>query len=133
MSRLLSRLAAAASVAALLFVAPRVSLAQSGEVFGPDELSTPPRLVSAAATARLVARTYPEQLRRSGKGGTVRLSFIIGANGKAEPGSIEVVDTPAPELGTAAKSVAENIEFTPGKKGGQPVRARVELPITYQP
>ena len=132
MSRLVARLAAAAAVAAVVAL-PRLASAQSGEVYGPDELSSAPKLVSPAATARLVARTYPENLRRSGTGGTVRLSFVIGANGKAEPSSIEVVDAPVPALANAAKSVAENIEFTPGKKGGQPVRSRVELPITYQP
>ena len=132
MSRLVARLAAAAAVAAVVAL-PRLAAAQSAEVFGPEELSAVPKLVSPAAAARLIARTYPENLRRSGTGGTVRLSFVIGTNGKAEPGSIEVVDASTPALATAAKSVAENIEFVPGKKGGQSVRSRVELPITYQP
>jgi len=132
MPRLVVRLGGPAALTVALLVAPRLVAAQEG-VYGPSELTTPPRLVSASATARLVARTYPEPLRRTGTGGTVRLTFVIGENGKAEPGSIEVVDAPVAELGRAAKAVAENIEFTPGKRDGQAVRSRVELPIVYKP
>jgi protein TonB len=125
-------LALALAVAAASLAAPRMVLAQ-GEVLGAEELSTPPKLVSPAATARLVARSFPEELRRANAGGTVQLQFVIGANGKVEPGSIEVVSTPAPALGQAAKTVAEKMEFVPGKKDGSAVRARVTLPITYKP
>ena len=121
-------LAAAAATAAT----PRIAAAQ-GEVFGPDQLSTAPKLVSPAAAARLVARSFPEALRKSGTGGTVNLQFVISPSGKVEPGSVEVVDAPAPALAAAAKAVAEKMEFVPGKKDGAAVRARVQLPIIYKP
>ena len=126
------RLAFAATVVAAALAAPRLVVAQ-GPVLGAEELTTPPKLVSPAAAARLVARSYPQELRRTGTGGTVQLEFIIGANGKVEPGSVQVVDSPAPALGAAAKAVAEKMEFVPGKKDGAPVRARVQLPIAYKP
>lgn len=121
-----------AAVVAAVLAAPRHVLAQ-GEVFGPTDISTPPKLVSAAAAARLIARSFPEDLRRAGTGGTVQLQFIIDRNGKVEPGSVEVLATPAPALAAAAKAVAEKMEFVPGKKDGASVRARVQLPITYRP
>ena len=115
-----------------LDAAPRLAAAQA-EVYGGEDLTSPPKLVSPAATARLVARSYPEDLRRSNSGGTVQLQFVIGADGKVEPTSIEVIATPAPSLGDAAKTVAEKMQFVPGKKGGSAVRARVQLPIVYKP
>lgn len=121
---------AVAAVAAS-FVAPRLVLAQ--DVFNADQISSPPKLVSPAATARLVARSFPEDLRKSNTGGTVQLQFVIGANGKVEPNTIEVVEASLPALGAAAKSVAEKMEFVPGKKDGNAVRTRVMLPITYKP
>jgi protein TonB len=124
--------AAAAVALALTAVAPSLARAQ-GEVYGADDLTAAPKLVSTAATARLVARSYPEDMRRSGTGGTVQLQFVIGANGKVEPSSVEVVAAPAPSLGAAAKAVAEKMEFVPGKKDGSAVRSRVQLPITYRP
>ena len=36
-------------------------------------------------------------------------------------------------LGDAAKQVAEKMEFSPGKVNNAPVRARVVLPLVYQP
>lgn len=116
----------------LCLSAPRLARAQ-GEVYGGDELSAAPKLVSAATTARLVARSYPEDLRRSSTGGAVQLIFVIDKDGHVEPSSIEVVSAPVPALGSAAKSVVEKMEFVPGKKDGTAVRARVQLPILYKP
>ena len=112
--------------------APRLASAQ-GEVYGPDQLTAAPKLVSPAAAARLIARSFPEELRKSGTGGTVQLQFVIAPSGKVEPGSVEIVEAPAPALAAAAKAVAEKMEFVPGKKDGAPVRARVQLPIVYKP
>ncbi len=121
----------AAAVVALAAL-PRLAAAQS-EVYGGEDLSNPPKLVSAAAAARLVARSYPEPLRRTGTGGTVQLQFVIGKDGKVEPSSIEILSASAPALAEAAKSVAEKMAFVPGKKDGAAVRARVQLPLVYKP
>ena len=126
------RLSTAAAVAFALCAAPRLAAAQDA-VFGGEDLTSPPKLVSAAAAARLVARSFPEEMRRSGTGGTVQLQFVIGKDGKVEPSSIEVVQAPAAALGDAAKTVAEKMQFVPGKKDGTAVRSRVQLPIVYKP
>ena len=125
------RLASVAAAIVATLVAPRLVLAQ--DVFGAEQISSPPKLVSPAATARAVARSFPEDLRRTNTGGTVQLQFVIGANGKVEPNSIEVLESPVPALAAAAKTVAEKMEFVPRKKDGAAVRTRVQLPITYKP
>jgi protein TonB len=127
-----ARLGAAAFALALAGLVPSVARAQ-GEIYGADDLSSAPKLVSPAAAARLLARSFPDDLRRSGTGGTVQLQFVINTNGKVDPGSIEVISAPAPALGTAARTVAERMEFVPGKKDGSAVRARVQLPLVYRP
>lgn len=135
MSNRLPRPASPLGAALALGVAVLVpgALRAQGEVYGADALQSSPKLVSTAAIARLVARALPEELRRAGTGGTVQLQFVVGANGKVEPNSVEVVDATVPALGSAAKAVAERMEFVPGKKDGGAVRARVQLPITFRP
>ena len=86
-----------------------------------------------AATARLIARAYPEDLRKSNTGGSVQLEFVIGKDGKVETSSISVVEATQPALGNAAKAVVEKMEFVPGKKDGQSVRTRVQLPLVFKP
>lgn len=132
LARPASQLGAAAIALALAGLVPSVVRAQS-DVYGSEDLSTAPKLASPAAAARLLARSFPEAMRRSGTGGTVQLQFVIGPNGKVEPSSIEVISAPAPALGVAARSVAEKMEFVPAKKDGSVVRARVQLPLVYKP
>ncbi len=123
--------AALGLVAALAI--PTFAHAQAADVYGGEDLSSPPKLVSPAATARLIARSMPEDLRRANVSGTVQIMFTINKDGHVEPSSIEVVSASTPSLAGAAKSVVEKMEFVPGKKDGSAVRARVQLPITYKP
>lgn len=131
-SRRSSRLGLAALALALGTAAPRLAHAQ-GEVYGSEDLTSAPRLASPAAAARLIVRSFPDELRRQSVGGTVQLQFVIAPNGRVEPGSVEVVTAPQQALGAAAKAVAEKLEFVPGKKDGSTVRARVVMPIVYKP
>ncbi|MCU0625130.1 MAG: energy transducer TonB [Gemmatimonadaceae bacterium] len=123
-------LIATAAAAVVTVAAPSVVRAQ--DIFDAAALSTPPKLASPPMAARLVARTYPEDLRRAGTSGTVYLKFVVGTDGKAEPGTIEA-DAPLAGFETAAKQVIQGIEFTPGKKGSQTVRARMEMALVYKP
>jgi protein TonB len=124
--------AAALGLAAALAAGPRAARAQ-GEVYGAEDLTTVPRLVSPASAARLVAGSLPEHARRSGVGGTVQLVFVIAPSGRVEPNSVQVVSAPTPGLGAAARRVAERMTFVPGLRGDTAVRARVQLPIVYRP
>ncbi len=131
-SRPSAQVGLAALALSLSALTPRLAQAQ-GEAYGPEDLTSAPRLVSPAAAARLIVRSFPDELRRQSVGGTVQLQFVIAPNGKVEANSVEVVTAANPALGAAAKSVAEKLEFVPGKKDGGAVRARVLMPITYKP
>lgn len=123
----------AALALAAAFALPGLAHAQQADVFGAEDLTSQPKLVSAAATARLMARSMPDDLRRANVGGTVQIMLTIGKNGHVEPSSIEVVSAPVAGLAGAAKSVVEKMEFVPGKKDGAAVRTRVQLPMVYKP
>src|SRR5438477_8772499 len=125
---LITQIVGLTAVALFLVVTPRVARAQSEAIYSGADLDSPPKLVNGAATARLIERAYPDALRRAGISGTVQIQFVIGANGKVEASSVEVVAASLPQLGDAAKSVVEKIEFRPGTAKGQAVRARVVLP-----
>jgi protein TonB len=118
----------------LILAAPALATAQAeGEVYGADEVTTPPKLVSMTRTAALVKGSYPAALRSAGVTGTVQLVLVIGADGKVEPGSVQVLAASVATLGEAAKKVAPQIEFTPARMQDRAVRTRVILPIVYKP
>ena len=126
-------LALVPAILLLSALAPRLALAQqSDSVYTASDVSTLPRLVSMMATERLIRRSYPDPLKRAGISGNVQLEFVIDSQGKVDPSSIQVVMASVPALGEAAKAVARDLEFSPGKVNGTPVRTRVLLPLVYK-
>mgnify|MGYP003581077508 CR=1 FL=1 len=119
--------AALAAAAGLLLGAP--GLAAQPKVYEGADLTTQPKVRSASAAAAAVEGSLPPALRSIG--GKVQLEFVVDAEGKVEPGSIQVVVSSASALGEAAKRAVQRISFTPGRVDGQPVRARVKFPIVY--
>jgi protein TonB len=132
----LARLLATAGLFAILMVLGGASqaAAQSADgIYTPGELTSLPKVSSPAKLKSLIEQSYPSELRGKGVGGRVQVQFVVGADGKVEPGSIKVVAATAPSLVEAATAVAAKIEFTPGMKDGKPVRTQVLLPIVYAP
>jgi protein TonB len=131
--RLVPSVPALLALLAVAVATPATLRAQGGEsVYAGEDVDTPPRLSNPARTARLVAESYPAELKRSGVAGQAQVQFVVDASGKVEPGSVEVVIATAPAFAVAAKSVASRIEFMPGMAKGQAVRTRVLLPIQYK-
>ena len=120
-----------AALTAAVGAVPSVAAAQD-KIYAAEELTTKPKLASSARTAQLVQKSYPAKLRDAGVDGTVQVQFIIGADGKVESSSVEVLSASVPALAEAAKEVAAKIEFSPGKVNDAPVRTRVLLPIVYK-
>lgn len=63
--------------------------------------------------------------------GSVRLSFVIGRDGWAEPGSVEVLESSNPTLYRAAATLARRCRYAPGRVGGDPVRVLVTQRFTF--
>lgn len=121
-----------AALAALFAVAlPRLAAAQD-KVYTPDELTTPPKLAAPSEVARIVANAYPPALKRAGVGGSVELQFVVDADGKVDPATVEVIVASPTTLGPAAKTAVEKFRFKPGQANGQPVRTKVALPLVFR-
>jgi protein TonB len=97
----------------------------------------PPAAPAAAATIdsapRLLnspAPRYPREAQRRGVTGTVMLRVHVGSDGSAE--AIDVVQgSGSRDLDRAAVEAVHRWRFAPAMRGGQPVAAAVQVPITF--
>jgi protein TonB len=71
------------------------------------------------------ALRYPPALEHLAVPGTVVLEFVVGVDGRVEPGSVKVVEATDPRFVSAAATVARGSVFRPGELGGRKVRQLV--------
>lgn len=83
-----------------------------------------PRLLSSPAPR------YPRNAQRRGIAGTVMLRVHVGADG--EPRDIDLIEgSGSHDLDRAATEAVRRWRFAPAMRGGQPVEAAVQVPITF--
>lgn len=75
---------------------------------------------------------YPESLRSVNVEGVVQMRFIVSADGRVEPGSIEVVSSPHKLFSDAVRTALLNTRYRPAEAGGRPVRQLVEQSFTFR-
>lgn len=127
------RTAAIVLCAVALVARPSAMKAQDADVvYASTDLEVPPKIAAPAIASKLLQDSYPDALRRAGVGGIVQVQFVVGSTGRVEESSVYVVETPVQALGEAAKRVVSRMTFKPGLHNGQPVRARVLLPLVYK-
>ncbi len=74
---------------------------------------------------------YPPEMARRGIQGRVLLSFIVEKDGSIM--NIEVLESPAKELSEEAIRVISLMpKWKPGKIGGNPVRFKYTLPVSFK-
>ncbi|MCC5023066.1 MAG: energy transducer TonB [Candidatus Synoicihabitans palmerolidicus] len=73
--------------------------------------------------------SYPDTMRREGKGGRVEVSFIVGRDGRVTSASASNSDRP--EFVRAAVEAVRRWRFEPGKRHGQAVSFRMTVPIYF--
>jgi TonB family protein len=112
--------------------APARPAADANRVYGGGEVDQAPSLSNGSAFRSAVNRTYPATLRNSGQWGNALVSFTVGADGRVERSSISVEQASHPAFRAAAASAISTARFTPARVSGQPVRAHVSMPITWQ-
>src|SRR5687768_464010 len=78
------------------------------------------------------APQYPESERSSGATGRVVVQFVVGANGRVEPGSIKVLESSSPAFAAAVREVLPRHRFAPAKIGGKAVRQIVQQPFVFR-
>jgi protein TonB len=75
---------------------------------------------------------YPQSMRESGMTGRVVVQFVVGANGRVEPGSIKVLESTNSAFAAAVREVLPRHRFSPAKIGGTAVRQIVQQPFVFR-
>ncbi|CAN5721663.1 hypothetical protein BH23GEM1_BH23GEM1_06260 [soil metagenome] len=75
---------------------------------------------------------YPSSMRESGMTGRVVVQFVVGANGRVEPGSIKVLESTNSAFAAAVREVLPRHRFSPAKIGGTAVRQIVQQPFVFR-
>jgi protein TonB len=75
---------------------------------------------------------YPEHLRASNVSGEVLMRFVVGADGRVESGSFEVISSPERAFSDAVRAAIMSTRFRPAEVGGRPVRQLVEQSFIFK-
>lgn len=76
--------------------------------------------------------TYPELLKQAGIQGRVLVQAIVDTLGRAEPGSIKVLQSPNPGFDQSAKNYVQKALFRPARVHGRAVRVLIQIPIEFR-
>ena len=85
-----------------------------------------PRILGAP-----VEPVFPVSLRQRGVGGRVAVQFVVDTLGRAEMGSLRVVEESDPLFAQSVRAVLPRYRFSPGEVGGRKVRTLVQLPFEF--
>lgn len=102
----------------------------SGRVYELTEVETLPRPVNVADLRAALDAGFPPQRLAEGAGGTVNVSFVIGADGAVR--QARVVSSTDAAFDAPSLSALAVLRFSPATEGGTPVATRMELPIEWQ-
>jgi len=75
---------------------------------------------------------YPDLLREAGIQGRVLVQAIIDTTGRAEPQSIDVIQSPNPGFDQSARDYMLGAVFRPARVHGRAVRVLLNLPIDFK-
>lgn len=92
---------------------------------------TAPELLNHDDVVRAMDAAYPPRLKRSGIGGIVRVSLLIGGTGEVIESRVATSSGREP-LDAAALKVARQMTFTPPRQFGEPTRMWVDIPLIFQ-
>jgi protein TonB len=90
-----------------------------------DQVDDPAEVIGGPPPA------YPDVLRSVGVEGVVRLQFVVGIDGRAEPRTIRVVSSSHPAFEANAIEGIAKIVFRPARVRGTPVRQLVTQNVRF--
>ncbi|MBI2614843.1 MAG: energy transducer TonB [Gemmatimonadetes bacterium] len=74
---------------------------------------------------------YPKMLLEAGVEGQVLTSFIVGTDGRAELGSIQILQASHGAFEAPVRNAIGGAVFRPGRLNGEAVRVQVQMPIRF--
>lgn len=123
-----------AALSLLLAVSPAAAQdappPDSGRVYELAEVETPPRPVNVVDLRAALDAGFPPERLANGAGGTVNVSFVVGADGAVR--QARVVSSTDAAFDAPSVSALAVLRFSPATVGGTPVATRLELPIEWQ-
>ncbi|MET0395986.1 MAG: M56 family metallopeptidase [Longimicrobiaceae bacterium] len=88
-----------------------------------------PRLANGAQVQRLLASSYPPELRAARVTGMAQVAMVVTATGAvAEARAVEATH---PAFADAAVAVMSQARFEPAKRGGRAVAVRLRVPVAF--
>src|SRR5438309_4201473 len=97
-----------------------------------DEVSTESMLDERPVFVSGPPLQYPTLLRQAGIQGRVMVRAIIDTTGRAEPASVQVVESPHPGFNQAARNAVLQARFSHGRFRGRSVRVLIEFPVEFR-
>lgn len=104
---------------------------QGAPLIDAEILAEPPRMVNRGEIATVLGRLYPYRFRVRGLQGEVVMMFIIGTDGRAELGSVQVLSATDPGFVEPTLEGLRRMRFSPAELDGVRVRVRATLPVTW--
>lgn len=74
---------------------------------------------------------YPGSLKDSGVEGSVTLQFVVNENGRADMGTVKVLDSSNPAFTAAVKEALPRMKFSAAQIGGKKVAQLVQMPFQF--
>lgn len=103
----------------------KVDRRSAGGVFLANQVDHPPVLLSTERAVR------PAGVAATGSEVQVLMEAVIDTTGRAEPGSVRVVSTPAPQFAAPARTYVLSARFSPGRIGNQKVRVLMTVAVPF--
>ncbi|MBV9109621.1 MAG: energy transducer TonB [Gemmatimonadetes bacterium] len=103
----------------------------TNEVYDIDVVEQRPQLQNMAELQRALQDRYPAQLYNSRISGRVTATFVVGTDGRVDPSSIRILNTPNQGFNMPTQGVLRRARFRPATVKGQPVRVQVTMPVTW--
>jgi TonB family protein len=105
----------------------KVERRSAGGVFLANQVDQAPALLTTERAVR------PAGVAATGSEVQVLMEAVIDTNGRAEPGSVRVVSTPAAAFATPATAYVLNARFSPGFIGTKKVRVLMTVAVPFAP
>jgi protein TonB len=74
---------------------------------------------------------YPSALQSAGIEGSVKVQFVVDTSGRAEMGSLKILESSNELFTLAVRNVMPKLRFFPAEVGGRKVRQLVQLPFNF--
>lgn len=98
-------------------------------VYTADQVSEPAARIGGGSESPV----YPDSLWAARVPGRVVAEFIVGVDGRIEPGTLTIASTTHPYFASAVRSALDGAVFTQAVLNGTPVRQLVQLPFVFSP